>query len=80
MTASDCRLLAIHTITRRPIDLPGAAFAVRTSYIEPGVVRPGPLLGTADTLPAARALVPPEADCRLPPGPQDDPVIVESWV
>lgn len=72
--------LLLHTITHRPVDLPGVAFAARTFHIGPGTVRPGALLGTADTLDGIRALIPANAHTRLPRQPDDDPGIVESWI
>lgn len=73
------------TIYHRPADLPDAVYAVRGFTILAGVaigerVRPGPLLGTAETLEGARLLVPPECDTRLERSPADNPTVVETWM
>lgn len=75
--------LYLYTITHRPADLPGAEYAVREFTVtntKSGGVTPGPLLGMADTLEKARALVPAWADARLLRLAGDDPVIVETWL
>lgn len=79
MTAPD-HVLEIYTIIHRPVDLPGVIFAVRTDLISPGLVTPGPLLGTAGTLADARALIPPTADTCISRSPQDQRGVVESWL
>lgn len=70
----------MYTITRQPADLPGAAFAVREHLVRPAGPVVGDLLGTADTIEAARDLVPESAGANLGRSPGDDPVIVETWM
>ena len=83
MTAStDEPVLRMYTVYRDPIDLPGVRWAVREFVISsrgngPQAAR---LLGTAITLELARLLIPDGADVCIARSPDDDPVIVETWI
>ena len=67
-----------YTIYDHPVDYP-EHFAVRAWMIEEGSVTAYELIGVADTLEDARALIP--AGRHLVPRTAEDfPVIVESWV
>jgi hypothetical protein len=72
--------LTIWTITHRPVDLPGVEYAARRHRILAGEVQvhTGPPL-TAPSLEEIRALLPPGLH-RIERSPEDDPVIVESWI
>lgn len=69
-----------YAIYARPSDHPFAAFLVREWAITPTEVTAGRVLGTANTIGEARALVPPQADFRQERQDDDDPVIVETWI
>jgi hypothetical protein len=71
------RVLRLYTIYEKPLDAPGA-FVVRRFLIEAGHVSPD-VAYVAPDLDAARRLLPVDV-VRLPRAPDDDPVIVESWV
>ncbi len=71
--------LHMFTIYREPTGQPGK-FSVRRFVVAPGQVSAGELIGSADTLPQARDLVPYPADTPVPAGPGDDPNIVETWM
>lgn len=75
-------VLSTYTIFERVRDVPDARFVVRRFDIEDqgGEPKPGPIIGTADTLEGARALVPSTADVCLARDPSDDLVIVETWL
>jgi hypothetical protein len=70
--------LAIWTIYKRPKDFPNH-FVVRRWTIEGGAEPKANECRLADSLYEARKLVPPQAT-RMDRFPEDDPVIVESWL
>lgn len=73
-------VMRAYTITFDPIDVPGK-YVLRQFDIHPGMEPvPGPVLQIADTLEQARAALPPEADVRFARSPEDDPVVVETWL
>jgi hypothetical protein len=72
--------LQVFTIYHRPADLPQCNYVVRAYVIRSGGPHPGDIVGVADTLNAARALIPLTADVCFPRQPDDDPVVVESWM
>lgn len=76
------RVTRLYTITQGAADAPaGLPFGVREFVVEPGSA--SPRLGWvmwAATLSAARELVPPAADYRMPRDDADDPVMVETWL
>jgi hypothetical protein len=72
--------LSMFTIFHQPRDLPGVQYAVRRFDVSGHGPAMGPLVGTAETLEEARALVPVEADACMPRDVNDDPVIVETWL
>jgi hypothetical protein len=75
-------VLRMFTIYRRPSDFPGVEFLVRRMDIGPsghGEPVHGPVIGTAATIEDARSLVSDWAGVCQSRGPEDDPVIVETW-
>ena len=54
-------------------------FVVREWIIGRGELRHGRMMGVAETLDKARAIVPEGLAC-IPRYPEDDPVIVEVWM
>lgn len=74
---TDTEPLRQYTIYDHPRDHP-ESFVVREWLIGAGTVTPGQAWGTA-TLASARDLVPPGLVC-LGREPQDDPVIIETWI
>jgi hypothetical protein len=72
--------LSTYTIYENPTDIPEARFAVRQFTTQAGQSWPGKLLGTAATLPEARAFIPAQADTRFPRQDEDDGAIVETWM
>lgn len=72
--------LEMWTVTRRPRDLPGVAFAARLQRVMPGgATEITDSLVTGPTLEDVRAQLPPGLAC-LPRHRDDDPVIVEVWL
>ncbi len=73
--------LSMWTIYRRPRDMPGVEWCIRRWRVLPGVQEPQPdvLVFPAETLAAARALIPLHLT-RLPRQPDDDPAVVETWL
>lgn len=71
-------ILPMWTITENPTDFPGK-FVARKWLIEAGAMAVTDEHHVADTLFAVRDLLPPHL-VRLPRDPNDDPVIVESWI
>jgi len=70
----------VFVVTRNPIDFP-KKYVVRVHYIRSGEVVPGDVVAVTDYLGEARASIPDRlSKIRCPRIPQDDPVIVESWV
>lgn len=74
--------LRVYTICYNPSDFPGK-FTVRGFTVIPGLREPRAdrqLTGVADSLEAARELVPLGADTLIPRSLSDEPQIVESWI
>lgn len=71
-------VLEMFVICFNPIDHPNC-FTVRRHLISTGRLVPDKLLGAPSTLEAARALLPPGLT-RLDRAPNDDPVIMESYL
>lgn len=69
----------VWVIYSRPKDMPDAAFVLRRQMAIEDKVMPSPEFETADSIEAIRALVPP-GKVLLPRHPDDDPVIVETWI
>lgn len=69
-----------YTIYHRPLDFPGVEYLVREFRIHSGHVITGPVVGIAQTVEEARALVPPQADAMITRSPEDDPAVVETWI
>lgn len=69
------------TIYCSPLDHPGK-WVVREHLIYTGEAEPtvGALLGVADDVEQARALVPPELDYALTRSPDDHLSVVETWL
>ena len=75
------RTLAMVTISCGGTDFPDAAYVVRRFEVGPERVIPGAVLGTADTLEQARALVPPLRRRQTAAiGHRRRPTVVETWV
>lgn len=72
--------LVVWTIYHRPADFPDIQFVVRGFEVHAGASRPFGQVVLTDTLPDARAAIPPSADVCLPRSLWDDPVVVESWI
>jgi hypothetical protein len=74
--------LVFYVIYHRPSDFPDAQYIVRESIVGQvsGQVVAGAVLGQAESLQQARALVPCHADNCIDRFPDDDPVIVEAWI
>ena len=70
--------LSIWTICKNPSDHPGK-FTARRHEVFPGRSSATQHLLVADSLEAIRALLPPGL-YLIPREPNDDPVIVESWI
>jgi hypothetical protein len=71
-------ILTFHVVYKNPLDYPHK-FVVRKQWVERGAVIASPDCTVHDTLEAARASVP-EGAILVPRSPDDDPVIVESWM
>lgn len=67
--------LPLYTIYWNPSDYPNK-YVVRKWFLE----RPGPVIGTTESLDKARALLPDGVNTNLKRFGMDDPVIVETWV
>lgn len=67
------------TIYARPADFPDVPFVVRNWIITPGAMVPGGAVAFCDSLEQARHVIP-EGLTRFERNPDDDPVIVESWL
>jgi len=74
----DAKGLAFWVIYNKPSDYPNH-FVVRRQRALPGEIVPEKLAQIAETLEEARKLIPPGLYC-LGRFPDDDPVIVESWI
>lgn len=76
--------LTMFTIYHRPDDMPDVAYVVRAwtsaSGSGGGHLLTADVVGTATTLPGARALIPPSAGVCLPRADDDARAIVESWL
>jgi hypothetical protein len=76
--------LCIWVIYKDAADMPPGCFAVRRWTVHPGATEavPDPYAVAAPTLELARELITENVGYlyRLPPDPNDDPVIVESWL
>lgn len=79
MTA-DHAVMSMFTIYFRPDDFPNVEYLVRRWDIHEGASRPGPILGSAMTLDAARMLIPAQADACVLRQDDDPPTIVETWL
>ena len=71
-------LLGMWAVTRNPSDFPGK-FVARKWLIGSGTMAVTADHHVADTLDDVRELLPPGL-CMIPRNPNDDPVIVESWI
>lgn len=71
-------VLKIWVIFERPRDYPDG-FVVRPFLIGPGTVTPCPFARYAKDLAGARAYLP-QGLYRMDRAPDDDPVVVESWL
>jgi hypothetical protein len=69
--------LSLYTVYENPFDYPGK-FVVRRFEVFTGATDPNPLI-VCDTLEEVRAVLPPGLVC-LPRHPDDDPVILETWL
>lgn len=68
-------------IYRAPVDVPDAPYVVRRWDVDAETGTGVPVWArVAPSLPAARKVVPPEANRCLPRAPGDDPCIVETWI
>lgn len=68
-----------YVITFNPTDYPGD-YVVREWFIPwEGSLEPRAIVGTADTLEEARALIP-DGHFKMSRNTMDDPVIVETWI
>lgn len=76
--ATPSRVLEIWTVYDRPKDYPDG-FIARMYLIYPGFSVASPSTVTGATLAQVRAALPPGLYC-MPRNPNDDPVIVESWI
>lgn len=74
------RILWIYTIYHQPKVEPDRPYRVRAFAVENGKSLPGPDLGSAITLAAAREMVPQSADVQYHREAGDAPEIVESWM
>lgn len=72
--------LSLWTIYYEPWDMPGVKYAVRRFEITAGQTLPTDDVTIASTLVQARRLVPLSADLCIARSPDDDPVIVETWL
>lgn len=70
--------LAMFTVYRGAADLP-TPYGVREWSISGAGPVPGRVWPAA-TLEQARALIPASASFRIPPAPEDDPCVLETWV
>lgn len=72
--------MRVYTIYFDPLDYPGA-YVVRGSTVTEGKVsHDRSVQGVADSLEAARELVPKGFDTLFPRQPSDEPQIVECWI
>lgn len=70
--------LKMWTIYWNPKDYP-ELYVVRKFFVAGGIVTPGAVGAVTKNLDVARASIPPEC-VRISPEPNDDQVIVESWI
>jgi hypothetical protein len=71
-------ILEMWVVTHNTKDFPGL-YVVRVHEVGPGHTNPTDRHQTAPTLEAIRALVP-EGKVKIERHPNDDPVIVETWL
>ncbi len=72
-------ILSSYVIYQNTKDYPGV-FCCRRHEIHSGFTAAAELIGTADTLEAMREKLPSPYLYCVPRSPQDDPVIVETWL
>jgi len=74
-------IMTMWTIYAAPADFPDVPYVVRGWAVGPGFgeVTATGAIGFADTLDQARGCLPPGLAC-IQPSPEDDPVIVETWL
>ena len=73
-------IMTTWTVYASPADFPNAPYVVRGWLIGPGgQVADSGALGFADTLDEARGMIP-AGLYRMERSPDDDPVIVETWL